>query len=75
MKRDKSVQKVIDSFAKKAFGRSQSEAERKGALMAVCVFCGKPIDPKNDFRNAISLKEFTISGICQACQDGVFGKD
>jgi len=75
MKRDKSVQEGIDTFAKKAFGRSQSKSEKKGALMAVCVFCGKPIDPKNDFRNAISLKEFTISGICQACQDGVFGKD
>ena len=75
MKRDKDVQEVIDNFAKKAFGRSQSEAEKKGALMAVCVFCGKFVDPKKDFRNAISLKEFTISGICQACQDGVFGQD
>lgn len=75
MKRDKRVQEGIDSFAKKAFGRSQSDAEKKGALMAVCVFCGKPVDPRKDFRNAISLKEFTISGICQACQDSVFGKD
>lgn len=75
MKRNKNVQEFIDNYAKKAFGRSQSESEKKGALMAICVFCGKPVDPKKDFRNAISLKEFEISGICQACQDGVFGKD
>ena len=75
MKRNSDVQATIDTFAKKAFGRSQSESEKKGALMAVCVFCGKPVDPKKDFRNAISRKEFEISGICQACQDGVFGKD
>jgi len=71
MKRNKDVQKVIDSFSKKAFGISQTEADQ----MAVCVFCKKPIDPDRDFRNEISRKEFEISGICQDCQDSVFGKD
>jgi len=75
MKRDKELQATIDSFAKKAFGISQSAAKRKGALMAICVFCKKPIDPGNDFRNEISRKEFEISGICQVCQDDLFGKD
>lgn len=75
MKRDEDIQKAIDSFAKKAFGISQSAAKRKGALMPICVFCKKPIDPDKDFRNEISRKEFEISGICQACQDSVFGKD
>ena len=75
MKRDKDVQATIDNFAKKAFGISQTDAEKKGSLMAVCVFCKKTIDPDNDFRNEISRKEFTISGICQDCQDKVFGKD
>jgi len=28
-----------------------------------------------DLRNEISRKEFKISGLCQACQDKVFGKD
>ena len=75
MKRDENIQTVIDNFAKKAFGRTQSGCKKKGALMAVCVFCKKVIDPDKDFRNEISRKEFTISGICQSCQDQIFGKD
>lgn len=39
-----------------------------------CPFCDKVIKMK-DFRNSISRKEFKISGICQECQDKVFGKD
>ena len=27
------------------------------------------------FRNDISRKEYTISGMCQDCQDDTFGKD
>ena len=75
MKRDKDLQKTIDNFSRRAFGIAQSKAKRKDALMPICAFCKKPIDPDRDFRNEISRKEFTISGICQACQDSVFGKD
>ena len=32
--------------------------------------CGKPI---TGFKDALSEKEYTISGLCQACQDSVFG--
>lgn len=28
---------------------------------------------ENSFRDEISLKEYTISGLCQDCQDKVFG--
>ena len=31
--------------------------------------------PATDFRNDISRREFTISGLCQSCQDRVFGAD
>lgn len=37
-----------------------------------CACCHKPIGP---FRNAISEREYQISGMCQACQDSVFGED
>lgn len=37
-----------------------------------CTSCGKRA---TKFRNAISEKEFTISGFCQVCQDSVFGID
>lgn len=46
-----------------------------------CPTCGKPPTPANQpplaflFRNQISATEYTISGMCQACQDGVFGPD
>ena len=38
-----------------------------------CPFCGKHIDP-NEFRDALSKKEYGISGLCQNCQDEMFGK-
>jgi hydrogenase maturation factor len=45
-----------------------------GTLEAIhsgkCPTCGKEI---GKFRDALSLKEYKISGTCQACQDSVFG--
>jgi hypothetical protein len=38
-----------------------------------CVFCGKVIDPATEFRDECSRREFSISGICQKCQDKTFG--
>ena len=40
-----------------------------------CPFCGKKIDVETEFRNEISKKEFGISGLCQDCQDEMFGVD
>jgi hypothetical protein len=37
----------------------------------ICPLCKKPVGV---FRDALSRKEYGISGICQECQDGVFGK-
>lgn len=36
-----------------------------------CTFCGQ--DAK-EFKDDISEKEYHISGLCQECQDDVFGK-
>jgi len=68
MKRTKEIQKVVDGFAKKSFGRSTTEAEEK----KICVFCGKPIKME-DFKDQLSIKEYEISGLCQKCQDDTFG--
>ena len=38
-----------------------------------CPTCKEVIDPKS-FRDRLSVKEFGISGMCQKCQDKVFGK-
>jgi hypothetical protein len=34
--------------------------------------CGKPAPPES-FRNELSRREYLISGLCQKCQDSVFG--
>ena len=40
--------------------------------MSRCPTCNRRIDPEVDFRDALSKKEFSISGMCQECQDAVF---
>jgi hypothetical protein len=59
---------AIDSLLQQMFGinRKESISENK------CVFCRKLVSGR-DFRDERSLKEFTISGICQSCQDEIFG--
>ena len=61
------MQKFLDGFSKNAFGRTQTEAQTQ----QICVFCGKPAF---EFRDALSRKEYEISGICQECQDEMFGE-
>ena len=38
-----------------------------------CPFCSEVVD-LNGFRDVVSRKEHLISGLCQSCQDEVFGK-
>jgi hypothetical protein len=40
--------------------------------MRMCPFCSVGVNP-GDFRDPISLREYEISGLCQHCQDEVFG--
>ena len=37
-----------------------------------CPFCNKKIDMK-EFRDKSSINEYGISGLCQKCQDEMFG--
>lgn len=48
------------------FGTKRAIEEHK------CPSCKQLI---GEFRNAISRREYEISGLCQKCQDGVFGAD
>jgi hypothetical protein len=49
--------------------------DRKKAIIdKICPFCHKPVDV-NKFRDEQSRKEFRISGLCQNCQDKMFGKE
>ena len=38
-----------------------------------CPTCSKEIK-ESDFKDALSRKEYSISGLCQSCQDKVFGE-
>ena len=37
-----------------------------------CATCGKPTGNAKDFRDDLSMQEYTISRMCQVCQDKVF---
>ena len=58
----------IDEVIKEVLGINRIEAIKSDT----CAICKS--DAK-EFRNDISRKEYRISGMCQECQDSVFGKD
>lgn len=60
------LQGFLDNFAKKAFGHTATHSTASNA----CVSCHKPAVR---FKDELSRKEYAISGMCQACQDKVFG--
>lgn len=60
------MESALDDITKRVFGRS-----RTGSITTnVCVTCGKPAE---SFKDELSKKEYAISGMCQDCQDSVFG--
>ena len=60
------MESFLDQFAASTFGRSRS-----GSIQVdVCISCDKPAI---SFKDTLSAKEYSISGLCQNCQDDVFG--
>jgi len=57
----------LDKISEGAFGIPRTEAIRR----KMCVICKDPI---TEFRDNLSAKEYQISGLCQGCQDEVFGE-
>jgi len=58
------IENLITSFT----GKDRRETI-KASLCATC-------DAQAvEFRDALSMKEYTISGMCQKCQDSVFGQE
>ena len=55
-----------DNMAEALWGRSASVS----IFNRECVKCG---EAAVDFKDELSKKEFGISGLCQVCQDGIFG--
>jgi len=60
------MEKLID--ASNPSGRKRIDSIKAD----ICSWCGKPA---TEFRDALSRKEYTISGFCQSCQDKTFGED
>jgi hypothetical protein len=57
---------AIESLLTSVSGISRQDA----AKQAICVFCKQPV---SQFKDVLSRKEYSISGLCQTCQDQVFG--
>lgn len=55
----------VDDALKAVFGIDR----RSCILSRTCTCCGGDV---TEFRDALSRKEFSISGACQKCQDLVF---
>jgi len=47
--------------------------EMKAVDHGDCPLCGEKV--LDEFRDALSKREYEISGMCQSCQDDVFGRN
>ena len=62
-KKSEGMEALIDSL-------NPSGKTRRGSITSgTCSMCG---NPTGEFRDALSRKEYTISGWCQKCQDKMF---
>jgi len=61
----------LDAFLAEMMGVSRTDTVRNGN----CVSCTTTDISETSFRDDVSRKEYTISGLCQTCQDDVFGED
>jgi hypothetical protein len=58
------MKKMLEEMAGKLFGRSRNED--------ACVTCGSKSVGPFDFNDLLSEREFSISRMCQKCQDSTF---
>jgi hypothetical protein len=66
MAKTKEMEETLETVVGALFGNS-----RKASMQnSKCVTCGEHAD---HFEDALSRKEYGISGMCQVCQDEVFG--
>lgn len=60
-----SLQEIKDQVALESFGHTLTDAW----AIDHCVRCWQP---KGEFHDLLSAKEYTLSGLCQSCQDWAF---
>ena len=61
---------AIDAVLTAITGRDRQASIRGDS----CVFSEDGAEHNMQFRDGISIKEYRISGMCQTCQDSVFGE-
>ena len=67
-KKAEEIEMLLDAISVPMSGLTRLNAIRNGQ----CATCG---EAANEFRNELSEREYNISGMCQACQDDIFGVD
>ena len=65
--KDQSIEAILEEFSKH-FSTPRSTA----FMRRTCVICG---ESATHFNDAISEREYRISGMCQKCQDDYFEKE
>ena len=65
-KKSEPINRTLDAMSSILFGVGRKES----IAQDTCVSCKEDASTFND---DLSRKEFTISGLCQICQDSVFG--
>ena len=58
----------VDQVLDKIFGRSRTKSIKD----AICIKCE---DTNLSFKDEVSAIEYSISGLCQTCQDDLFGDE
>ena len=66
--REPSTDKFLEGLAQAVFGRPKSESIKAD----ICLSCG---GAATEFSDALSRREYSISGFCQQCQDDFFGEE
>ena len=62
------MKKALERIGEKVFGRSRKRCLEE----QTCVVCGYAA---SEFRDEASAKEYSISRMCQPCQDFTFGRN
>ena len=65
MQRAPKVQDALDKLGILTFGRTNTEAIKTNT----CIKCS---NPAGEFKDELSRKEYTISGLCQSCQEEIY---
>jgi len=64
----------LEEGIKQISGVDRIAAIRANRCVDAPIGCGKPVT-LTSFRDNLSRKEYAISGLCQECQDTIWGKE